>query len=155
MAPSSSYSSSLRVLDLRTLDKKSLDEIPYDTFGAGDDEIERQEPREAAAPDWPSLVPWNQNLESLAEILSNCVDFMTRKSLSYSPLLDEFLSSVLMVHRELLADDGNPISSPASFPNGVTLHYGTKPGHFETSKIHFPTSEGVSEVSEVSERANE
>ena len=32
------------------------------------------------------------------------------------------------------------------------MHYGTKPGHFETSKIHFPTSEGVSEVSE---RANE
>ena len=28
------------------------------------------------------------------------------------------------------------------------LHYGTKPGHFETSKINFPTSEGVSEVSE-------
>ena len=26
-------------------------------------------------------------------------------------------------------------------------HYGTKPGHFETSKIHFPTSEGVSKVS--------
>ena len=24
-------------------------------------------------------------------------------------------------------------------------HYGTKPGHFETSEIHFPTSEGVSE----------
>ena len=32
------------------------------------------------------------------------------------------------------------------------IHCGTKPGHFETSKIHFPTSEGVSEVSE---RANE
>ena len=31
------------------------------------------------------------------------------------------------------------------------LHYGTKRGHFETSKIHFPKSEGVSEVSE---RAN-
>ena len=31
-------------------------------------------------------------------------------------------------------------------------HYGTKPGHSDTSKIHFPTSEGVSEVSE---RANE
>ena len=31
-------------------------------------------------------------------------------------------------------------------------HYGTKLGHFETLKIHFPTSEGVSEVSE---RANE
>ena len=31
-------------------------------------------------------------------------------------------------------------------------HYGTKPGHFETPKIHFPTSSGVSEVSE---RANE
>ena len=28
------------------------------------------------------------------------------------------------------------------------LHYGTKPGNFETLKIHFPTSEGVSEVSE-------
>ena len=27
-------------------------------------------------------------------------------------------------------------------------HYGTKPGHFETLIIHFPTSKGVSEVSE-------
>ena len=27
----------------------------------------------------------------------------------------------------------------------IILHYGTKPGHFETSKIYFPTSEGVSE----------
>ena len=36
--------------------------------------------------------------------------------------------------------------------NEKAPHYGTKPGHFETSKIHFPTSEGVSEVSE---RANE
>ena len=34
----------------------------------------------------------------------------------------------------------------------TAAHYGTKPGHFETSIIHFPTSEGVSEVSE---RANE
>ena len=33
-----------------------------------------------------------------------------------------------------------------------TSHYGKKPGHFETSKIHFPTCEPVSEVSE---RANE
>ena len=32
------------------------------------------------------------------------------------------------------------------------MHYGTKPDHFETSTIHFPTSE---EVSKVSERANE
>ena len=32
------------------------------------------------------------------------------------------------------------------------MPYGTKPGHCEISKIHFPTSE---EVSEVSERANE
>ena len=31
---------------------------------------------------------------------------------------------------------------------GGAAHYGTKPGHFETSKIPFPTSEGVSEVSE-------
>ena len=30
----------------------------------------------------------------------------------------------------------------------AVAHYGTKPGHFETLKIHFPTSEGVSKVSE-------
>ena len=35
------------------------------------------------------------------------------------------------------------------------MHYGTKPGHFETSKIHFPTSEGVSKVSERCERTSE
>ena len=33
-----------------------------------------------------------------------------------------------------------------------TAHYGTKPGYIGTSKIHFPTSEGVSEMSK---RANE
>ena len=41
---------------------------------------------------------------------------------------------------------------PAMAPLMTPVHYGTKPGHFETSKIHCPTSEGVSEVSE---RANE
>ena len=35
------------------------------------------------------------------------------------------------------------------------MHYGTKPGHFETSIIHFPTSEGVSEVSGASKRTSE
>ena len=30
-------------------------------------------------------------------------------------------------------------------------HYGTKPGHFETLIIHFPTSKGVSE--QISERS--
>ena len=38
------------------------------------------------------------------------------------------------------------------------MHFGTKPGHFESSIIHFPTSEGVSKVTErvsgASERAN-
>ena len=38
------------------------------------------------------------------------------------------------------------VAQPAS--SATTSHYGTKPGHFVTSKIHFPTSEGVSEVSE-------
>ena len=38
------------------------------------------------------------------------------------------------------------------FYHYTSSHYGTKPGHFEKSKIHFPTREGVSEVSE---RANE
>ena len=37
----------------------------------------------------------------------------------------------------------------------IPMRYGTKPGHFETSIIHFPTSEGVSGVSEVSERMSE
>ena len=36
----------------------------------------------------------------------------------------------------------------------TTAHFGTKPGQFETLKIHFPTSEGVSEVSKVSERVS-
>ena len=31
---------------------------------------------------------------------------------------------------------------------GVTAHCGANSSHFETSIIHFPTSEGVSEVSE-------
>ena len=45
-------------------------------------------------------------------------------------------------------------SAAISAANPVTesAHYGTKPGHFKTSIIHLPTSEGVSEVSE---RANE
>ena len=30
----------------------------------------------------------------------------------------------------------------------LPIHFGTKPGHFETSKIHSPKSKGVSEVSE-------
>ena len=30
----------------------------------------------------------------------------------------------------------------------AATHYGTRPGRFETSKIHFPTSEGVSKVSD-------
>ena len=46
---------------------------------------------------------------------------------------------------------GNRIQQ-INFDSFQALHYGTKPGQFETSKIHFPTSEGVSEVSE---RANE
>ena len=47
-----------------------------------------------------------------------------------------------------------PFVSSSSLPLATVspLHYGTKPGNYETSKIYFPTSEGVSEVSE---RANE
>ena len=41
-----------------------------------------------------------------------------------------------------------------SWQSDKLTHYGTKPGHFETSIIHFPTSEGVSEVSGTSKRAN-
>ena len=32
--------------------------------------------------------------------------------------------------------------------DNVTAHYGTKPGHFETSINHFPTNVAVSKVSE-------
>ena len=38
--------------------------------------------------------------------------------------------------------------------DGVTPHSGTKPGHFETTIVHFPTSEGVSEVSGASKRVS-
>ena len=51
-----------------------------------------------------------------------------------------------MVDDILAANDDGKITHVSS------THYGTKPGHFETSQIHFPTSEGVSEVSE---RVNE
>ena len=37
------------------------------------------------------------------------------------------------------------------FVSPPSSHYGTKPGHSGSSKIHFPTSEGVSKVSD---RAN-
>ena len=58
-----------------------------------------------------------------------------------------------------LSGASNPFSHCQERENAMTFerrtlcrrepfHYGTKPGHFETSKIHCPTSEGVSEVSE-------
>ena len=34
---------------------------------------------------------------------------------------------------------------PRLFFYTTPVHYGSKPSHFETSKIHFPTTEGVSE----------
>ena len=37
--------------------------------------------------------------------------------------------------------------------SAIAMHYGTKPGYFDTSKIHFLTSKGVKEVSKVSKRA--
>ena len=37
--------------------------------------------------------------------------------------------------------------------DGEPSHYGTKPGHFETSIILVPTSEGVSKVSGARERS--
>ena len=47
------------------------------------------------------------------------------------------------------------VTNQLSMDNAICdspVHCGTKPGHFETSIIHFPTSE---EVSEESEQANE
>ena len=44
------------------------------------------------------------------------------------------------------------LAETVSAASAPVVHYGTKPGHFETSKIYSPTSEGLSEVSE---RANE
>ena len=42
-----------------------------------------------------------------------------------------------------------------NFIDTDVLHYGTKPGHFETSKIHFPTSEQASERSGGRERSEQ
>ena len=50
------------------------------------------------------------------------------------------------------AEQANERSVRENHQTEEQVHYGTKPGHFETLKIHCPTSEGVSEVSE---RANE
>ena len=44
--------------------------------------------------------------------------------------------------------------SPLVLTNDAAPHYETEPGHFETSIIHFPMSEGVSEVSGASERVS-
>ena len=52
--------------------------------------------------------------------------------------------TTLMHHDDVIDADADDAAAPT--------HYGSKPGHFKTSKIHFPTSEGVSEVSA---RANE
>ena len=40
----------------------------------------------------------------------------------------------------------------ATIPSSTTVHYGTKPGHFESLKIHFPTSERCERTSERSGR---
>ena len=66
--------------------------------------------------------------------------------------------SVKPVHEDVTSSAKTPLA-PEVYPNPsttatmttttTTTHYGTKPGHFGTSYIHFPTSEGVSE------RANE
>ena len=45
-----------------------------------------------------------------------------------------------------------PRPQPPPPPLLLPVHYGTKPGYYETLRIHFPTSKGVSEVSE---QANE
>ena len=49
---------------------------------------------------------------------------------------------LLTIGRIELGDDTKDLR----FTNA--MHYGTKPGHLETSKIHFPTSEEVSKESE-------
>ena len=71
---------------------------------------------------------------------------------------DIFYSAVILLHQQepptlpsTPADatpSPNPQLSHSRMRIHALLHYGTKPGQFETSKIHFPTSEGVSEVSE-------
>ena len=66
-------------------------------------------------------------------------------TLSFHPLLSASKSPLLSV--------SSPTFPTSLLPNceDEGLHYGTKLGHFETSIIQFPTSEGVSEVSGASE----
>ena len=64
-----------------------------------------------------------------------------------------FFSSLLFQAKEVdgvkePTQESDVTSRPTVVRNYSPIRYGTKPGHFETSKIHFPTSEGVSEVNE-------
>ena len=61
------------------------------------------------------------------------------------------LKGALLQSEYVWKDAAETEEVPEEVPEGPTP-YGTKPGHFETSKIHFPMSEGVSEVSGASER---
>ena len=76
---------------------------------------------------------------------------------NFTVLADHFviILPICPVFSLLLSYSTSPWLFPLSFEDNFDFlppHCGTKPGHFETSKIHFPTSEGVSEVNE---RANE
>ena len=56
------------------------------------------------------------------------------------------------IHRMILTERQHAVSYTASdgrpLKPSKPYHWGTKPGHFETSIIPFPTSEAVSKVSE-------
>ena len=98
------------------------------------------------------------------EFLFSCLvtcSFLFYKSLcisllSYSAVFFFFLSFLFFIFLLQSLDYRiftfvPPISSPTPWAGS---HYGTKPGHFETLKIHFPTSSGVSEVSYACKQAN-
>ena len=76
--------------------------------------------------------------------------------ISFSSFLSFFLglNTRYSIHRKSI--DGITDDCPRLTPCSTGKHYGTKPGYFETSIIHCPTREGVSEVSErTSERTSE
>ena len=87
-----------------------------------------------------SLISLNHAVNFAAEVDDNLADNPPVASARSRP-------SSSRSTRSLPRWNGPSKCRPASSTSSTTseAHYGTKPGHFETSKIHYPMSGGVSE----------
>ena len=89
--------------------------------------------------------PWPRTKSALA---GGFVLFMKRRRWKMIATEETTIPSVLQ-----MGDIPHP-SRFVTISHLVPMHYGTKPGNFETSKIHFPSSEGVSTAEVVSEASS-